>query len=124
MSKAVEVEVLGKVYPAMVSLRVMSAIEEREGKTFNKAIVEMMRNAKTKDLIWLMRQLMMAGVTYARQEGEEIEDPPTEDEMLDLMDADGLLKLTDSLTAALTTGQGSIEVKPPKNAEAAPQAES
>lgn len=122
--KTVEVEVLGRTYPAMVSLRVMSAIEEREGKTFNKAIVEMMRNAKTKDLIWLMRQLMMAGVTYARQEGEAIEDPPTEDEMLDLMDADGLLKLTDSLTAALTTGQGSIEVRPPKNAEAAPQAES
>lgn len=124
MSKTVEVEVLGRTYPAMVSLRVMSAIEEREGKTFNKAIVEMMRNAKTKDLIWLMRQLMMAGVTYARQEGESIEDPPTEDEMLDLMDADGLMKLTDSLTAALTTGQGSIEVRPPKNAEAAPQAES
>lgn len=122
--KTVEVEVLGRIYPAMVSLRVMSAIEEREGKTFNKAIVEMMRNAKTKDLIWLMRQLMMAGVTYARQEGEAIEDPPTEDEMLDLMDADGLMKLTDSLTAALTTGQGSIEVRPPKNAEAAPQAES
>lgn len=122
--KTVEVEVLGRTYPAMVSLRVMSAIEEREGKTFNKAIVEMMRNAKTKDLIWLMRQLMMAGVTYARQEGEAIEDPPTEDEMLDLMDADGLMKITDSLTAALTTGKGSIEVKPPKNAEAAPQAES
>ncbi len=122
--KTVEVEVLGKVYPAMVRLRVMSAIEEREGKTFNKAIVELMRNAKTKDLIWLMRQLMVAGVTYVRQEGETIDDPPTEDEMLDLMDADGLLKLTDSLTAALTTGQGSIEVRPPKNAEAAQVEES
>lgn len=90
----------GKEYPAVFSVRVAIHAAEKYGSV--QAIFEGGEEAENlKKRVWLLHELLQSGKAYAEREyGEQVEDVPSYEELLDMV---GFGELIDDLTLQLLT---------------------
>lgn len=110
----VDVVIGGNTYPAAMSLRVLDNLETKTGKPATTALRDMLNNIRVSDTVWLLRQMIAAGVTRSHAAIE----PPSEDELLDNLDSRELAGLVAEVMKVLKSAQATVEAAPPKNPKA------
>ena len=95
------IKINGRKYPACLSSRVIMNIKEYTGKNFTDGINEILKADNFEGLFWLMSQMLDAGMRYSRLIGDEVTEPPKEEDLLDLIGIDDYGKLTDTVTAVV-----------------------
>lgn len=119
--KAVKIEVLGKERYLCNSVRVTKGIVQRFGGTSQmRDALTGGDTAQTLDaVVWLIQALLDGGYRYAKIQGLECPEPPTEDELLDGYDLTDLSSLqTLALKAMTDTSKPDVEATAVKNGEA------
>lgn len=100
------IKVCGVEYPACLSTRVILNIKDRTGKEFDTGINELLGNGDLGGLFWLMAQMLKAGKKYMELTGETTPEPPSEEDLVDLVGIDeyaGLVKvITDTASGTGT----------------------
>ena len=104
------------------SARVVRACSERYGGI--EHLVEKMSGDAVQSLdeaIWLLSQMMDAGVRYAKMNGDESAEAPTADDLYDLFGMDDFAGLKDKIAETITNGnKTTVEAEAPKNGKATP----
>lgn len=89
--------IAGVKYPACISARVIINAKERTGKEFPESIADLVDNNNIEGQFWLLAQMLKAGKLYLELIGETSPEPPTEDELLDLIGLDDFQKLANTI---------------------------
>lgn len=106
------VKVLGKMYPACLSTRLMIKIAEKTGKPFAQGINDLLSTDNVEGMFWLLAEMLAAGKKYHDLIGENTPDPPSEDALMDLIGLDDYSPLTDAIyDAAMTTAAADVDVE-------------
>ena len=104
-----EVTIGGRAWQLCLSTRVMVALEERgksEGKGVDEALKDILGDASISGAFWLIAQMMDAAARVCRREGASLEeDPPTYDDLLDMVGVDEYEKMFSALAAAVQIGE-------------------
>ena len=107
------VNIGGTDYPAAFSLRVLADLEDRTGKPASDALDGVLSFARVKDTVWLLSELIAAGVKVT---GEALK-APTSDELLDSVALDELHGVTAGILASVHEMEPTLHVES-KNAAA------
>lgn len=112
------ITIRNKQYPACMSLRVATRVEEQLGSLdalFEAATVQ----DALKTNIWFIAQCLQAGKLYAELEGIKTEQPPEEDTLFDLL---GIADATRAVSAIIDASQQvTVELQPDEKNVAATQ---
>lgn len=109
----------GKKYPARHTLRTSILAAERRG-----SLGEMLRNkdqaAFLSDMAWLAAEQIRAAARYkAATEGTEVEETPTAEQIMDVIDYADLVALQGEMLAAINKDEPTVKAEASgKNAEA------
>lgn len=117
MIKTVPVHIGGKTYPASMTLRVLSKLEERTGKSAGEALDALTEDMNISDMAWLLVELLAAGHKIAAENGENAPEPPDLDTLMDFYGLEDVHRLTAGIIAATETSIADVEAIS-KNAEA------
>lgn len=96
------INIAGVDYPACISTRVIINAKERTGKEYPESIVELVDNNNLEGQFWVLAQMLMAGKRYLERIGETSPEPPTEDELLDLIGLDDFKALANTIIEIAT----------------------
>ena len=120
--RTARITLAGKEYPMCFSARVVRACSERYGGI--EHLDEKMNGDAVQSLdeaIWLLSQMMDAGVRYAKINGDESAEAPTADDLYDLFGMDDFAGLKDKIAETITNGnKTTVEAEAPKNGKATP----
>ncbi len=125
--KMTTISICGHEYPLRFSLRVVKACEERYGSLDQMFNVMQMRKTDggidiVDEFLWLLQSMMDSGARCARYCGEQVEDPPDKEILLDVLD---ITTLQGKLFAAISGDNArTVEAEPGKNGESAETAQS
>ncbi len=113
------IKLRGKTYLVCISARVMIALEEKMGAEADTALEHVLTGQESKQLFWLLAQMIDAGDRYAKLEGLDNPGTVSEEELIDLVGLDDLQNLfRDTAVAAAVSTKQKVETRAPKNAEA------
>lgn len=119
--RTTKINIRGTEYTACFSTRVVVDLEERFGD-ITKGLERIMSEKKVSEMFWLLSRMLNAGKKYCDLEGVEAPEPPTEDQLLDLVGIDEYETMFSGIADAVKAGnEQKIQTKP-KNAKAAPKA--
>lgn len=122
--KTMKVNVCGSEYPVCLNARVLVAGEEKYGSMDNFDAAVFSPDIAFADFIWLLATMMDAGYKVAKREGEDAEKPPTEEELLDIIELNDVPKIRRSMMQAQAAGaERKVELETPKNEQTTQQRE-
>ena len=107
-----KVKLFGKEYPACLSTRLMVKIQEKTEKSFAQGINELLSTANIDGMFWLLSEMLIAGKKYHDLIGENTPEPPSRDELLDLIGFDDYKALSEAIyEAATNTAEADVDVE-------------
>lgn len=107
-----KVRLFGKDYPACLSTRLLVKIQEKTGKSFAEGINELLSTNNIDGMFWLLSEMLEAGKKYHDLVGDQTAEPPTREELLDLVGFDDYSALAEAIYgAATTTATADVDVE-------------
>lgn len=100
-------EIEGKKYCACLSTRVIVDLENRNGRTSDEELNEILGSGKVEGLIWLLQKMIAAGDRYCKKNGIDNPGTLTMDDLLDGLDLDGCKDMIAGLIVSVSNGSKS-----------------